>query len=538
MKVDPELAREYREAGWWRDETFLDDLKRHAAQRPDQAVVIGYLSASGQTETISYAELARRTGNVARGLVRLGIRPGEFIGAQLPDRWEVLPLVLGCMEAGVYIAPVPPEYRRAELEYMFRLTGARLFVTVAELHGGKPAEVTLDVARDLGVPQHLAVLGDGGPDGAMSFERYFLADSGQDADLTGRRLEPDEPFLLLFTSGTTGENKGAMHSQNTMYAGIRGYVGSLGLDETLVKLTPHTSMHYVGLIQGLLTPMALGGTAINSDSSDPGVSLDLIERHGITMFYGSPAYVRELQQAQRARPRDVSSLTCTVSGSAPVPPQLLAEVREALGVRMFSLWGMSENGPVTLTRPDDPEDWPVHSDGRATGGMEIRIEPVDGQPAGSGVLKVRGPAQCLGYYQRDEAYAADLDEDGWFNTGDLARDDGRGGIRICGRVKDIIIHRSANVPVADIEAVLGKHPKVGQVALIGIPDAAVDERVCAVVTAAGDTAPTLRELRDFLDEAGVSSWCWPERLEVIDALPRTPLGKIRKIDLRKRYPVM
>ena len=474
-----------------------------------------------------------------RGLVRLGIRPGEFISAQLPDRWEVLPLVLGCMAAGVYIAPVPPEYRRAELEYMFRLTGARLFVTVADLMGGKPAEVALGLAADLGVPEYVAVMGEDGPAGAISFEEHFLAgpDSGEE-DLTGRQLDPDEPFLLLFTSGTTGENKGAMHSQNTMYAGIRGYVTSLGLDENLIKLTPHTSMHYVGLIQGLLTPMVLGGTAIKSDSSDPGVSLDLIERHRITMFYGSPAYVRELQLAQRARPRDVSSLTCTVSGSAPVPPQLMAQVREALGVRMFSLWGMSENGPVTLTRPGDPEDWPVHSDGRATGGMQTRIEGLPGLPEGTGVLKVRGPAQCLGYYQRDDVYAADVDADGWFNTGDLARDDGRGGIRICGRVKDIIIHRSANVPVADIEAVLGKHPKVGQVALIGIPDADVDERVCAVVTPAGDTPPTLGELRDFLDEEGVSSWCWPERIEVIDALPRTPLGKIRKIDLRKRFPAM
>jgi cyclohexanecarboxylate-CoA ligase len=151
---------------------------------------------------------------------------------------------------------------------------------------------------------------------------------------------------------------------------------------------------------------------------------------------------------------------------------------------------------------------------------------------------VRGPAQCLGYYNRDEAYAADLDSDGWFNTGDLARDDGRGGIRIAGRVKDIIIYRSANVPVAEIETELRRHPKVAEVALIGIPDPAADERVCAVVTVAGDTAPDLAELRDYLSDAGVSSWCWPERLEVIDAMPRTPLGKIRKVDLRRRYPAM
>jgi cyclohexanecarboxylate-CoA ligase len=167
--------------------------------------------------------------------------------------------------------------------------------------------------------------------------------------------------------------------------------------------------------------------------------------------------------------------------------------------------------------------------------MEIRIDPIAGRSDGAGPLWVRGPAQCLGYYKRDEAYAADLDDEGWFNTGDLARDDGRGGIRIVGRTKDIIIYRSANVPVLDIETVLGRHAKVRDVALVGIADPAVDERVCAVVTASGPEPPTLEELRDFLRDAGVSSWCWPERLEVVEAMPRTPTGKIKKIELRKRY---
>ena len=196
---------------------------------------------------------------------------------------------------------------------------------------------------------------------------------------------------------------------------------------------------------------------------------------------------------------------------------------------------MSENGAVTCTRWDDPEDWPAHSDGRPIGGMQIRIDPLPGLTDGAGLLRVRGPAQCLGYHQQDDIYAAELDADGWFNTGDIVRDDGRGGIRLIGRAKDIIIHRSSNLPVAEIEAALDTHPGVADVALIGIPDPAVDERVCAVVTAAGTDPPTLEELRDHLRQAGISDWCWPERLEVIDAMPRTPMGKIRKAELKTRY---
>lgn len=538
MKASTEVHRNYREAGWWRDETFLDDLRRNAAERPGKTAVAGRLAASGHTDAIDYATLSRLTSRVACGLAEAGLRPGEYIAVQLHDCWEMLPLTLGCIQAGVRIASVPPQYRRAELEYMLSLTGARLFITTAELPDSRPAEVAMELADKLHLPEHVAVIGGGGPAGTLSFEKCFLAGPDRPAAPAGCYLNPDEPFLLLFTSGTTGENKAAMHSQNTLHAGIRGYAEALGLDDTLVEMTPHTNMHYAGLVTVLLTSLVLGGTAVCADTADPAVSLGLIEQHGVTVFYGSPLYVRELLAAQRAQPRDTSSLQCIVSGSAPVPPQLLDEVRETLGVRMFSLWGMTENGAVTVTRPDDPEGWPAHSDGRPAGGMEIRIDPVAGRADGAGALWVRGPAQCLGYYKRDEAYAADLDADGWFSTGDLARDDGLGGIRIVGRLKDIIIHRSANVPVADIEAMLGKHPKVADVALIGIPDPAVDERVCAVVTAAGDPPPTLGELRDYLRDAGTSSWCWPERLEVIETMPRTPLGKIRKIDLRQRYPAM
>lgn len=524
----------FRQDGWWRDGTFLDDLRANVVRHPHKTAVIGYDVDTSHTRVLDYARLSELTDRIAAGLVRLGIEPGEYIGVQLPDYWEMLPLTLACLKTGIRIAPVPPEYRRAELRYMFELTGARLFVTAPTVHGASPAEVAAGLAAETGLPEHIAVLGEPLPGGTFSFIEAFLR-TPVDVDIEGRASDPDDPFLILFTSGTTGENKGAMHSQNTLYAGIRGYTESLGLDDTLVTLTPHTVMHYVGLVTRMLTALHLGGTAVCVDRWDPPTGVELIERHKVTLFYGSPPYVRELLAAYRAHPGDAGSLRYVVSGSAPVPPQLIQEAGDTLGARVFSLWGMSENGAVTVTRPSDPPDWPAHSDGSPTGGMEVRISPLPERTDGVGTLWVRGPAQCLGYYKRSDAYTADLDAEGWFNTGDLARDDGRGGIRISGRAKDIIIYRSANVPVAEIEAVLGKHPKVRDVALIGIPDPAVDERVCAVVTPAGLQPPSLAELREYLSDEGVSSWCWPQQLEMIETMPVTPLGKIRKVDLRKRF---
>ncbi|HZR51956.1 MAG TPA: AMP-binding protein [Streptosporangiaceae bacterium] len=524
----------YYRAGWWRAETFLDDLDRHARERPGKTAVVGHDLATGRTDTIDYAELALVTDRMARGLVNLGVRPGECVGVLLPDCWEVLPLALACIKAGVRIVPIPPEFGRAEMEFALRLTDARLLVTATDVWGGNPAEVALALSRDTGLPERIVVFGDDRPPGTLSFAEQFLA--SHEGDLAGRRLGPDEPFVIMFTSGTTGTTKAPVHSQNTLYAEIRGYTEALGFDQTLVNTTAHSNMYRAGLVTRLLTALVLGGTAVCLSTWDPAASLDLIARHGVTTFYGSPHFVRELLAAARSGPPRATRLTSIVSGSAPVPPQLLDEVRDALGVRMFALWGMTENGAVTCTQPADPDDWPTHSDGRPTGGMEIRIDPVPGLGKGEGALWVRGPAQCLGYYKQDDIYAAELDADGWFNTGDLVRDDGRGGIRMIGRTKDIIIYKSGNVPVAEIEAVLGKHPKVADVALIGIPDPASDERICAVVTvAAGASPPTVAELRDFLRDAGIGEWYWPEQLEVLDEMPRTPMGKIRKADLRKRY---
>lgn len=512
---------DFRHDGWWRDQNFLDDLRRCVEKRPNQTALVGH--RAGRARTVDYAELSLLTDRTARGLLDLGVRPGEFVGVQLPNVMEMLPLTLACVRIGARVAAMHVVYRRRELEFMARTTGMRVFVTVARLGDHRPAQTV----RELPSIEHTVVVGGDGPAGTLSFEEHLL---GADGAPGGPELGPDEPFLIMFTSGTSGEPKGALHSQNTLYAAIRGYQDALGLDAGLVKLTPHSVTHYVGLVQGLLTPLTLGGTAVVADEWDPAGYLDLIERHRVTMLYIAPNFLREILREQCARPRDVSTLRHVVSGSAPVPPLLPEQVREAFGVRVHSLWGMTENGPVTMTRPDDPADWAAHSDGRPIGGMKTLIKPVHD---GAGTLWVRGPSQCLTYHRREELYAEELDE-GWFNTGDLARDDGRGGIRIAGRAKDIIIHEGINVPVADVEGVLDRHPGVADVALIGIPDAAVDERVCAVVVPAGEP-PTLDELREHLREAGVSDWHWPERLELVEALPRTATGKVRKVELRTRY---
>jgi cyclohexanecarboxylate-CoA ligase len=245
--------------------------------------------------------------------------------------------------------------------------------------------------------------------------------------------------------------------------------------------------------------------------------------------------LRNLLDEQRARPRSLPALRWVISGSSPVSPHLIEEVRDVFGLRLFSLWGMTENGPVTITRREDPPDWAAHSDGSPISDMELRIKPLPGHHDGEGVLWVRGPAQCLGYYRREELYKSCLDAEGFFDTGDIVRPDGRGGIRFTGRAEDTIFRQAIVVPIRQVETTIERHPKVHRAVVVGLPRGrGEDELVCAVVVPKGDP-PSLAELRQHVRDAGVMAVAWPERLELVDELPVTPTGKIRKMELKERY---
>ncbi|MBC6462973.1 AMP-binding protein [Actinomadura sp. HBU206391] len=530
---------EYRRHGWWRDETFLDDLRKAVRAQPGKRAVVARNVGRDTTRVLDYAELSLLTERCAGALIDLGVAPGDVVAVQLRNRWELAPLVLGCMRAGARLCPLVPEYRRRELEHMLRLTEARVFITMREWDSVPLGEIGVSLTESLPALEHVLVAdvapGDEPPTGSLEFEPHIFATPWEERHRPdGRGLGPDDPCLVLFTSGTTGEPKGAVHSQNTLYAAIRGEAEVFGLGADLVMSVASIYTHYSGLVQGMLMPLMLGGTMAFLDDLTGPDYLDLIERHGVTFLYSTPTYLLDLLDAQRTRARAAGGLRHVVTGSAPVAPHLVAEIKKAFGVRVFALWGMTENGPVTMTRPDEPEDWAASSDGRPIDGMEVRIDPLPGRSDGAGRLWVRGATQCLGYYQRDELYAAVLDEDGWFDTGDLARPDGRGGIRLVGRAKDLVMRHGFPVPVTEVEAVLARHPKVREVAVIGIPDVNADEMVCAVVTPATEP-PTLSELRGYLNEAEMMEWFWPERLEMVDAMPKTITGKIRKVELQQRY---
>ncbi len=537
----------YKSAGWWRDETFLDDLRAGVRNQPTKPAVITRRVADDNTRRIDYAELSKLIDRCAGALLELGVGPGDTVAVQLTDRWELAVLSLACPRIGAKFCPVMPVYHRREVTMMLGLTEARVFITTDSYEGEELGELAVSVVAELPALEHVLV-GRTGPDtagppaGALDFEEFVFGTAWEERHPFGAdgpapdELGPDDPYLVLFTSGTTGEPKGVVHSQNTLYAAIRGEAEVFGLDERLVMATTSAYTHYTGVVQGMLMPLALGGTMVFQDSHLGPDALELIDRHEVTFLYIAPAYLRDLLDAQVADRRKLPALRWLVSGSAPIPPHYVDEVKDEFGLRLFSLWGMSENGPVTISRTTDPEDWAARSDGSAIADMELRIDPLPNEPDGVGLLWVRGPTQCLGYYRRDELYAEYLDADGWFNTGDLAKPDGRGGIRITGRHRDMILRHAFIVPVTEIESIVASHPRVREAAVVGLSDGNGDEVICLVITlVAGSVPVTLGELHKLLESTGMTDLYWPERLEVVDDLPRTTTGKIRKVELRDLF---
>jgi len=536
----PEQAARWYAAGWWREQTFLDDLAVAARDRADHPALIAY--EDGQLATsLTFAELAVLVTRFAAALTELGARHGTVVVLYLPNRWQFNVLYLACIRIGAVAAPVLPTLDARELGQVLTASQAPICVTVASGAGIDYAARLAEAAPPS--LKHQVVIGEAGP--ARPGTVDFVDTRWEDRPLAGMAPSgPGEPSLLLYTSGTTGQMKGVVHSQNTLYASIRAETGPLGLGPGDVLCVPHFLAHMAGIYGCYMAPM-LGATNVIADSNmsltDMSLLLDLIPEHRVSYVYAAPAYARRMLDEQRRQPRDSSSLRLLVTGSAPVDPELVTATREVFGIELRALWGMTETGCTTITRADDPPGWAAHSDGRPVPWMEVRIGADEaGAVDRSGPLLVRGASLCLGYLGQPDTYAECFDQDGWFSTGDLARDDGRGGIKLAGRRSDLITRANGHkVSTLEVEAVLVTHPSVTEVVLVGYPDpdAAGAELVAAIVVPEG-SPPALSDLHEHLSEARMARTLWPDRVLYARELPRgSPLGKVLRAELRERLEI-
>ncbi len=336
---------------------------------------------------------------------------------------------------------------------------------------------------------------------------------------------PESLAAVLFTSGSSGEPKGVLHTQSTLATKATSMQRVHGLTPDDVVLMPAPCAHISGLLNGITLPGIAGARTVFMDRWDPMVALEIIERETVTFMIGPPTFFVSLMDADGFSSERVRSLRLISSGGAGVSPAFVERARRELGARVKRTYGSTEAPTVATSHADDDERHDATHDGRAVDGVELRV-------ADHGELMIRGPEVCVGYLST-EATAAAFDPDGWFHTGDLATIDDAGWLTIVGRVRDVIIRGGENIAAAEIEAVLEAHPSVSAAAVVGLPDDRLGERVGAFVVTNGDRFD-LTICQEWFAERGVARFKTPERVEILDALPLLPTGKPDKATLRNR----
>lgn len=521
-------------AGHWRDETILDHLDRAIAARPETVAVVEHNSTAGRRTQFTYRALGDQVDRIATGLLRLGIERGDVVAYQLPNWWQFTALHLACMRIGAVTNPLMPIFREHELEFMLGLSEAKLLVMPGIFRGHDHAAMGRALLPKLPALHEMLVIGGVGLE---SFDARLLGEAPDTAArhaFAARRPGADTVIQILYTSGTTGEPKGVMHTSNTMLSNLAPYTAALQLGADDVVLMASPMAHQTGFMYGLMMPICLGGKAVLLDVWNPGQAADLIAAEGVTFTMASTPFLSDLTDVAAERPDAFRTLRVFLSAGAPIPRVLVRRATDNLGAHIVSAWGMTENGAVTITRLGDAPAKTFETDGRALDGMECRIIDADMRPlppGEEGLLQVRGSSNFVGYLKRPQWYATD--PDGWFDTGDFARIDRDGYIRITGRAKDIIIRGGENIPVVEIEGLIYRHPKVQEVAIVAMPDPRLGERACAFVVTRGDASLTLADLTAFLLEQKIARQYLPERLELVSQLPKTPSGKIQKFRLRE-----
>ncbi len=531
-----EIIDEYTKAGYWQNKVITDFLDEVVARTPDKVAAID------PRRQVTYAELAAEVDRAALGFLEMGIEPGDVISFQLPNWIEFLVVHFAATRIGAVSNPLIPIYRDREVGFMVKLAESKLIIVPAEFRGYDHAAMIDRLSPEWPALQHVLVLGE---TGTNSWERFAATPWEQRRDpasLADYRPEPNEVTLLMFTSGTTGEPKGVMHTHNTLVAANAALPARLGVGEHSVIHMASTFAHLTGMLYGVRLPTQLGATGVYQDVWSNTEFVELVDRHKITYTSAATPFLHDTLNAPNLDSHDMSSLQRFCCMGAPIPPAIVRAAQARFpGMTVLGGWGQTENGLVTLGIPGDPPEIIAERDGYPWAGMQLRIvdaADVTGNrvlPAGeSGRLQVRGPFLFVGYARRLEL-TRELFFDGFFDTGDLAYLDEKGYLKLSGRTKDVIIRGGENIPVAYVENALYENPKIASVAVVGIPDPRLQERACAcVVLRPGVEEFTFEEMKAFLADKGVAKQYWPERLEVLPTLPSTASGKIQKYKLRNQ----
>ena len=503
-KIPEYLTKRYVAEGWWTQETLGDLVAGGLAANPSTAfhvhsAVRPYSGTFGDVET-----QARR---LAAGLRSRGVGAGDVVAIQLPNWMEAAAAFWAATFLGGVVVPIVHFYGRKELGHIMTTARPKVFITTAEF--GRMT-FQADLCADVPI---VGLVGDTFDD--------LLADDPMPGTIAA---DPASPALIAFTSGTTSNPKGVIHSHQTLGFETRQLLANYPPDRGR-QLTATPVGHFIGMLGAFLIPVLEGAPIDLCDVWDPGRVLELIERDGLSIGGGPPYFVTSVLDHPDCTPDHVRHFTTVGLGGSTVPAAVTRRLAD-LGMFVFRSYGSTEHPSITGSRRSAPEDKRLFTDGDVRPGVEIRLGP-------DGEIFSRGPDLCLGY--TDEALTASaFDADGWYRTGDVGVLDEDGYLTITDRKADVIIRGGENISALEVEEILLGMPAVAEAVVVAVPDDRLGERAAAVLRVRDDKAmPTLDEVREHFKAQGVAVQKWPEELHRVDDYPRTASGKVQKFRVRQ-----
>jgi acyl-CoA synthetase (AMP-forming)/AMP-acid ligase II len=527
-----DLAERYRAEGAWDDRSLGEFLRDALLQDSGRRFRI-WSSTHPHLGTVGdvYDEALR----VAGGLRDLGLGPGDVVAFQLPNWVEAAITFYACAMLGVILVPIVHFYGPKEVGFILRQSRARALIIVSRM-GERDYLSELATIRD-GLPdlEHVSVVGS-------SDERSLVSDLLPFEVLRAAEpidgpvpVDPDGPALIAYTSGTTADPKGVVHTHRTLGCEVRQLSGHQS-ERDLPSLVGAPVGHAIGMLGGLLCPLVNGRPLYLIDGWDPPTVLDAMVEEQISAGSGSTYFFTSLLDCPGFGPEHIELMRFIGLGGSPIP-NAVADRADKLGISLVRSYGSTEHPSVTGSAHADPREKRIHTDGCPLDWVEVRIVDESGHDLEVGLpgeILSRGPDRFAGYTDPALTDAA-VDADGWFRTGDVGVLDADGYLTITDRVKDIIIRGGENVSAAEVEQLLARMPGVAEVAVVAAPDERLGEHGCAFFRMQpGNSAPDLEAVRAHLRSAGLARQKWPEELRATDELPRTASGKVQKFVLRER----
>ena len=505
-------------------EGTLAGLLPAAAERHGDRPVV-YAGADG-TRTFTVRELHLTARSVASSLARRGVRAGDAVAVQLPGGVEAAIAYQATFLLGAVLVPIVHIYGPTEVDFILRQSRARVLVIPERWRSVSNLD-RIDGYRDVETLQEIVVVGTA-PEGCVAWSDLTASTPVGFVELS---VDPDDVCLLIYTSGTTSAPKGVLHSHRSLLAELDSAPAVMAAEPDDVQLVSFPPGHIAGVVS-FLRPMVAGSPSVFMDVWDPDRAVALIREHAVTSTSGTPFHLSGLLDLAD-NGRELPTLREFLVGAATVPESLIRRA-DAVGIGAFRCYGCTEHPTITAGNAHDPLDVRITTDGAPLAGVGLRIVDAEGVEVPTGVdgeILTRGPDRFIGY--QDPALDRDaFDPAGWMRTGDLGHLDAHGRLNVTDRIKDVVIRGGETISSSQLEDVLLTHPDVAEGAIVAAPDPRYGEVVAAVVVPVPGTHLELGDIAEHFAAAGLARQKTPERLVLVESLPRTAVGKVRKAELR------